>query len=265
MQQFATCVSCDAEIEQCLINASNDGLGYMDAPDSNAKQSQNIIKASFCGSFWSLVQWLQALFMQEIADVTEWALVVRFCPSRGYTRSSEQNISGMVWTLSVALCGRLWPRAHAQFGYSRDCAHLSGMYVRLRRNSLVITCASGMGATKLSMFVKLERETLYWWILCWAFCHCIWWLYGTGRRKRGRIQACNLTICYRCGLLRMKRRFHSRLQAAVLPRIPSHAAQVEAFHEGEYCSRACIVFEVSRRGNLLCASCANASFQSRSQ
>lgn len=70
-QRLATGVSCDGEMEQYLINASKDVLGYMVALHANEVMSQNNVRKSFRGSFTSLVQWIQTVFTQKFAAVSK--------------------------------------------------------------------------------------------------------------------------------------------------------------------------------------------------
>lgn len=55
-QRTVTGVSCNVEMERCLIGASKDVLGYMDVLHSKAVNSQNTVGESCCGCFVSFVQ-----------------------------------------------------------------------------------------------------------------------------------------------------------------------------------------------------------------
>lgn len=70
-QQFATGVSCDGVMEQRLIIASRDVLGYMNALHAKVVKSKNTVMESFQDNFASLVQQLLTLFMQENAAVSK--------------------------------------------------------------------------------------------------------------------------------------------------------------------------------------------------
>lgn len=62
MQRLASDVSCDAELEQRLINAGKEVLGFMITIHLKAVKFQNSVSKSFRGSFAWLVHRLQILF-----------------------------------------------------------------------------------------------------------------------------------------------------------------------------------------------------------
>lgn len=77
-QRLATCVFCDGEIEQRVINARKNVLRYMDALHSKVVMSQNTVRESFCGSFATPFQRLQTFFTQEVAPVSKFVDYSRF-------------------------------------------------------------------------------------------------------------------------------------------------------------------------------------------